>query len=243
MTARRRRPAGDSGGAARRATGAVMAALLAVGVAAAVRAPIRGPGAAPPVHGAWVRGIDAGREVSAHHRSEDTGSSGTTTVSARSAEDAPPRGDPPVPGSRFGWPLVARPAVVTPFRPPAHPYGPGHRGVDLAGLPGQPVLAAGAGTVVFAGPLAGRGVVSVQHDGGLRTTYEPLVPLVAVGAVVRGGDVLGRLGSGHAGCPLAACLHWGVIRDRDEYLDPVVLLRPAHVRLLPVPVPWPQEPA
>jgi murein DD-endopeptidase MepM/ murein hydrolase activator NlpD len=110
--------------------------------------------------------------------------------------------------------------------------------VDLAGEPGVAVLAARGGAVVFAGPVGGRPVVSVQHDDGLRTTYEPLLPAVRAGAVVAAGDVLGALLAGHAGCP-AACLHWGVRRDRTEYLDPLVLLRPARVRLLPVPDPWP----
>ena len=30
------------------------------------------------------------------------------------------------------WPLTPRPIVVHPFRAPAGPYGPGHRGVDLS---------------------------------------------------------------------------------------------------------------
>ena len=37
------------------------------------------------------------------------------------------------------WPLRPEPAVVRGFDPPAPPYGPGHRGVDLLGEPGQPV--------------------------------------------------------------------------------------------------------
>jgi murein DD-endopeptidase MepM/ murein hydrolase activator NlpD len=128
--------------------------------------------------------------------------------------------------------------VLTPFRAPTHAYGPGHRGVDLAGHVRQPVLAALAGTVVFAGPVAGHGVVSVQHDDGLRTTYEPVSPTVAAGALVRTGDVLGLLAAGHSGCP-GSCLHWGVRRDRLDYLDPLVLLGPTRVRLLPVPDPFP----
>jgi murein DD-endopeptidase MepM/ murein hydrolase activator NlpD len=151
---------------------------------------------------------------------------------------APPGAGVPAPGARHAWPLLPAPAVLAPFRGPAHPYGPGHRGVDLAGGAGQPVLATRGGTVVFAGPVAGRGVVSVQHDDGLRTTYEPVAPAVAAAAVVRAGDVLGTLLPGHPGC-VGSCLHWGVRRDRLEYLDPLVLLRPARVRLLPVPHPWP----
>jgi murein DD-endopeptidase MepM/ murein hydrolase activator NlpD len=151
---------------------------------------------------------------------------------------APPGAGVPAPGARYAWPLLPAPAVVAPFRAPPHPYGPGHRGVDLAGAPGQPVLAARAGTVVFAGPVAGRPLVSVQHDDGLRTTYEPVQPSVAAGDVLAAGAVLGLLQPGHAGCPVA-CLHWGLRRDRTDHLDPLVLLRPARVRLLPVPVPWP----
>jgi murein DD-endopeptidase MepM/ murein hydrolase activator NlpD len=111
--------------------------------------------------------------------------------------------------------------------------------VDLVGRAGQPVLAARAGIVVFAGPVAGHGVVSVQHDDGLRTTYEPVSPTVAAGAVVRAGDVLGLLGPGHLGCSGTVCLHWGVRRDHLDYLDPLLLLSPTHVRLLPIPDPWP----
>lgn len=145
----------------------------------------------------------------------------------------------PAPGAGYAWPLQPRPQVVTRFRPPDHPYGSGHRGVDLAAEPGAAVLVARAGTVVFAAPVDGHGAVSVQHDDGLRTTYEPVTPEVVAGQVVRAGEVLGRLEPGHAGCPVAACLHWGVRRGPAEYLDPLVLLRPPHVRLLPVPDPWP----
>ena len=129
--------------------------------------------------------------------------------------------------------------MLSPFRAPDHAFGPGHRGVDLAGTAGQAVTAARAGTVVFAGPVAGRGVVSIEHVDGLRTTYEPVRPTVRVGATVEVGAVLGALEAGHRGC-VQACLHWGVRRDRLDYLDPLVLLRPARVRLLPVPQPWPR---
>jgi murein DD-endopeptidase MepM/ murein hydrolase activator NlpD len=107
------------------------------------------------------------------------------------------------------------------------------------GAAGQPVLAARSGTVVFAGPVGGRGVVSVRHDDGLRTTYEPVRAAVPAGAAVGAGDVIGLLEPGHPGCAGAVCLHWGVRRGHLEYLDPLVLLRPPEVRLLPVPDPWP----
>ncbi len=98
------------------------------------------------------------------------------------------------------------------------------------------MLAARAGSVSFAGPVAGHGVVALGHDAGVRPTYEPLDPAVTVGQHVDAGAVLGLLLPGHHGCP-GPCLHWGVRRDRLTYLDPLILLGPRHVRLLPVPVP------
>jgi hypothetical protein len=95
------------------------------------------------------------------------------------------------------------------------------------------VLAAGAGVVGWAGILAGRGVVSVRHAGGLRTTYEPVTPTVRVGQAVASGARLGVLVAGHPGCPRQACLHWGLLQG-DEYLDPLRLLGFGPVRLLPL---------
>jgi murein DD-endopeptidase MepM/ murein hydrolase activator NlpD len=129
-------------------------------------------------------------------------------------------------------PLGDPPEVTRPFDAPESPYGPGHRGVDLAGQPGGIVGAAGAGVVVFAGMVAGRPVVSVDHPGGLRTTYEPVDPAVGAGSAVDRGTPLGVLVAGHAGCPVAACLHWG-LRRGETYLDPLALLRPPRIRLLP----------
>jgi murein DD-endopeptidase MepM/ murein hydrolase activator NlpD len=144
----------------------------------------------------------------------------------------------PAPGAGYAWPLSPPPIVSAPFRAPTHAYGPGHRGVDLVGAVGQPVLAARGGVVVHSGPVGGRGVVSVAHDDGLRTTYEPLQPVVRAGARVPLGAVLGFLLAGHGGCR-PACLHWGVRRSHTDYLDPLVLLQPLRVRLLPVPDPGP----
>lgn len=134
----------------------------------------------------------------------------------------------------YQWPLAGRPRVTRWFDPPPQPWLPGHRGVDLAGDPGATVRAAGPGVVHFAGPVAGVGVVSVDHAGGLRTTYQPVTPTVSAGDTVAAGDPIGTLEAGHAGCPVAACLHWG-LRHGETYLDPLTLLGLGRVRLLPRP--------
>jgi murein DD-endopeptidase MepM/ murein hydrolase activator NlpD len=137
------------------------------------------------------------------------------------------------PGALFRWPVDV-PHVVRPFEPPPRRWLAGHRGVDLATPAGTPVRAAGAGTVVFAGRIAGKGVVSIAHPGGLRTTYEPVAAAdLAPGRHVDAGEVVGLLEAGHPGCPAAACLHWG-LRRGDTYLDPLALLGLGRVRLLPL---------
>lgn len=120
--------------------------------------------------------------------------------------------------------------VVRGFDPPDQPWLSGHRGVDLLGAVGAGVVAAMAGRVVFAGTVAGRGVVVISH-GELRTTYLPVRPLVSVGTSVSAGQVIGHLAGGHP-CPGGTCLHWGLKRG-EEYLDPLSLLDDPALRLLP----------
>ena len=133
----------------------------------------------------------------------------------------------------FVLPVAGPPVVLVPFHPPPNRYGSGHRGADLAATVGQPVLAAGDGVVVFAGPLAGRGVISIDHAVGLRTTYEPVTATVRSGQPVSAGQVIGVLESGHPPCAPASCLHWGARLPDGSYIDPMGLLTGLKVRLKP----------
>jgi murein DD-endopeptidase MepM/ murein hydrolase activator NlpD len=138
---------------------------------------------------------------------------------------------------RLAWPLHPRPGVLRTFDAPAVKWDRGHRGVDLAGTSGQTVYAAAAGTVVFAGELAGRPLVSVTHPGGLRTSYEPVRAAVRQGQLVDAGTVLGVLVAGHVGCGTAACLHWGAMwgpASRADYVDPLGLVETTPIRLKPL---------
>ncbi|MBA8823268.1 murein DD-endopeptidase MepM/ murein hydrolase activator NlpD [Saccharopolyspora lacisalsi] len=172
-----------------------------------------------------------------------TGTLGASVVPMSTPARAPETGPAPVrtpPSSAtnrggFDWPLPGAHEVVRDFDPPVTEYGPGHRGVDLAASTGRSVRAAGPGVIVYAGRLAGRGVVSVEHAGGLRTTYEPVAANVMVGQTVRRGQPIGRLDSGHPECIAPAprtCLHWGA-RQHDDHLNPLRLLSHTTARLLP----------
>jgi len=141
-------------------------------------------------------------------------------------------GAPPV-ARAYVAPLVGALVVLHPFGAPESPYAAGERGVDLVAAGGSAVLASGAGTVRFAGVVAGRGVVVIAHYDGIATEYEPVAPSVAAGQSVGAGDVLGVVSGVHSGCPADACLHWGARRG-STYFDPMSLLRPlGTVRLLP----------
>jgi murein DD-endopeptidase MepM/ murein hydrolase activator NlpD len=115
----------------------------------------------------------------------------------------PPTFQPPVDGQ-----------VVDPFRPPPEPWMAGNRGIEYATVAGTPVRAIGPGVVAFAGPVAGRLVVTVRHPDGLRSSYTGLATIeVRTGARVKSGEAVGRA---------ADRLHLGVRRG-TTYLDPASL--------------------
>ena len=183
--------------------------------------------------------------VLTHTRSApgDLGRGPAPVVARQAVDSVPPVAAPAAPGqgpatgsrpaSRWSWPLSPRPAVLRGFDRPERQWSAGHRGVDLAAQPGQPVLAAADGVVAFVGTVAGRGVVSVRHRGGWRTTYEPLSPVVTVGRPVRRGDRLGVLATTAGHCVPRTCLHWGALLG-SGYRDPLTLFTYRRPVLLPL---------
>jgi len=156
--------------------------------------------------------------------------------------------------SAWNWPLSGSgggpPTVVRQFQPPIHRWDSGHRGLDLVDPTeladtSDPdpdlVRSAGPGQVTFAGTLFGQGVITVTHSfdsgspGALRTSYEPVTPIVKPGDQVARGQVIGLLQPGH--CADRPCLHWGLLTGhgrRIRYYDPMILLDLGQVRLEPV---------
>ncbi|MCL1598374.1 MAG: M23 family metallopeptidase, partial [Actinomycetia bacterium] len=80
------------------------------------------------------------------------------------------------------------------------PYGPtgrwsGHFGVDIANPGRTPVRSVGAGTVSFVGKVAGRLSVTIDHGGGIRTSYSYLTSaLVTRGRHLERGAKVGYAG-------------------------------------------------
>lgn len=140
----------------------------------------------------------------------------------------------------WDWPLRP-PQVVTEFSPATPRWTAGHRGLDLGGSEGQPVFAAGPGVVSFVGSVAGRELISVRHRSGWITTYEPVTnPSVRAGTRVDDATTLGTLAAGHPGCPVDACLHWGLRLGSGHgarYADPRILLGLIEIVLKPLNAP------
>jgi murein DD-endopeptidase MepM/ murein hydrolase activator NlpD len=156
---------------------------------------------------------------------------------------APGPADPSGPSGATAAASAAPGAVVT-YRPPvvgtvaegfhapASPFAPGNRGLDYRVEPGEPVTAASAGTVVFAGPVPGGLAVTVQHPDGVRTALTGLGTLaVGAGDTVTAGQVVGTTAAGRL---------FFSARIGDAYVDPAQLLdgggRP-RIHLVPTPPP------
>jgi len=118
------------------------------------------------------------------------------------------------------WPVLA--PVGDGFGPRGHAF---HAGIDLLAPRGTPVMAAGPGTVTWAGRRDGWGrLVVVRHPGGVRTFYAHLASIdVRVGDEVSGGAILGRVGS--SGDATGPHLHFEVRVD-GAAIDPLGALVP-----------------
>jgi len=111
-----------------------------------------------------------------------------------------------------------------------------HRGVDLRAAYGEPVGAADAGTVVFAGEQGGYGqTVVVEHAGGVRTRYAHLSSVTAqVGTGVKAGEAIGL--AGRSGRATGTHLHFEVTQN-GRHIDPQAY-RPGGLKLEAVSADW-----
>lgn len=111
--------------------------------------------------------------------------------------------------------------MVRPFEAPAEKWSPGHRGVDVEAPAGVVVVAPDSGVVHFAGTVVDRPVLSIEHAGGVLSSFEPVVASVARGQRVERGQAVGILQTGH--CATGSCLHLGARID-GRYVSPLLLL-------------------
>lgn len=124
-------------------------------------------------------------------------------------------GESAAPKARFAWPVSG--AVVSPFEVGKT------KGVVLSGRVGEPVRAASAGHVVYAGgKIAPYGkLIIIKHDAHLLTAYgNNRALLVKEGADVKAGDVIAEMGADGKG---QAALRFEV-RSDGKPVDPLKYL-------------------
>lgn len=109
-------------------------------------------------------------------------------------------------------------------RHPILGYSRMHRGTDFAAPTGTPILAAGDGTVVRAGPFSSYGnYVRIRHANGYETAYAHMSRFargVRAGTRVRQGQVIGYVGT--TGRSTGPHLHYEVLR-RGAQVNPISL--------------------
>ncbi|MFJ6548032.1 murein hydrolase activator EnvC family protein [Microbacterium sp. NPDC091676] len=129
------------------------------------------------------------------------------------------------------WPVDGPRRVSVAYRAPAHAYGPGHRGMDVAAGASGSVVAPAEGVVAFQGVVVDRPLLTIRHADGLVSTFEPVESPLHPGDVVHRGQNIGRIATGGHAFPDS--LHVGVRRD-GEYINPMLLFGGLlRARLLP----------
>jgi murein DD-endopeptidase MepM/ murein hydrolase activator NlpD len=122
----------------------------------------------------------------------------------------------------YDWPVEG--PIIRFFEAPATPYSAGHRGIDIAVPFGTAIHAPAAGTVTFAGWIAGSMFMTVDHGDGVKTSYSWVSGFaVAKGDAVNRGEVIAYSGHGHPDVPTPH-LHFSA-RVNGVYIDPLLLLR------------------
>ena len=126
-------------------------------------------------------------------------------------------------------PIAGDPTISSLFGPRAQPVAGAsteHQGIDYAVPVGTAVLAAGDGTVTFAGQQSGFGnTVIINNGNGVTTLYGHLSSInVSVGQTVSDGDPIAL--SGATGTVSGPNLHFGVYQN-GVAVDPTMSLAPA----------------
>jgi murein DD-endopeptidase MepM/ murein hydrolase activator NlpD len=124
------------------------------------------------------------------------------------------------PTPRWQWPVELPRVISRAYLAPATLYGSGHRGIDIEAQSSE-VYAPADGVVHFAGYVVDRPVLSIEHPGGILSSFEPVTTALTAGDTVHRGELVGTLVDGH--CAVIACLHLGV-RVGGEYVSPLLFL-------------------
>ncbi|MCL6472467.1 MAG: M23 family metallopeptidase [Firmicutes bacterium] len=120
-------------------------------------------------------------------------------------------------GSALAWPVKG--SIIKQFAQGEH------RGVDISANIGDTVVSAGDGVVYGIGKTPrGEPYISIDHPGGITTTYLPVKASVSKGQSVKSGEAIGVLSEEGDESSAAPHLHLGLFltasRGKPHYLNP-----------------------
>ncbi|KJD46505.1 M23 family metallopeptidase [Paenibacillus terrae] len=129
-------------------------------------------------------------------------------------------------GKPSAWPVSSR-QMTSSFGYRSDPFtgkSAFHSGMDIAGQTGDPVYAAGAGTVLEAASSGARGkCIIIQHPDGFQSWYMHLSGMqVTPGERVRKGQTIGLLGS--TGRSTGPHLHFQIVKH-SQPVDPLLYVQ------------------
>jgi len=135
-------------------------------------------------------------------------------AAAAAAQGAPTVGSGAVPAGGFIWPVQG--LLTSSFGPR---WGRMHEGIDIGAPGGTPIVAAAAGSVIFAGWLGGYGNLTlIDHGNGVATAYGHQAAFSVTSGPVSQGQVIGAVGS--TGNSTGDHLHFEV-RINGAAVDPL----------------------
>ncbi len=117
-----------------------------------------------------------------------------------------------------------QPVLVNEFRQPNADWSAGHRGVDYLATDGQSVFASHSGFISFSGVVVNRSIVSIRHENGLISSFEPVCGDLPLNSKVTAGSIVGQVCGGPnypSHCGLKLCVHFS-LRSPNGYLSPLV---------------------
>lgn len=141
---------------------------------------------------------------------------------------------PSMPRASSAWTLpFSEPFTIRQgFAPPDKPWLSGSRGIWINIATEDPSLRSPCnGTVVFAGMLAGREVLSI-NCAGIHSTFEPAISSLRIGEAVHRGQRIGEIAphKQEDSQTRKGDLHWGAKVSRYRYINPLRMLQ-GHPRL------------
>ncbi len=133
----------------------------------------------------------------------------------------------PYEGGQMEWPVPGYSRISSPYGYRIHPILKTkklHTGIDIPAPTGSKIVAATAGTVIYAGTLGGYGkAIMIDHGGGIVTLYGHNSTLVASeGQDVVRGQQIAKAGS--TGMSTGPHCHFEV-RENGAYIDPMPYLK------------------